>query len=68
MKTRHPVSIELTREDDWWVARDQASGIASQGETREKALQNLDEAVEAARSVQDQEGDAAVPDAPWLDD
>lgn len=37
--------ITLTREDDWWVARDDDTGIASQGETREAALENLDEAV-----------------------
>ena len=39
-------TITLTEEDDgWWVARDEATGIASQGETRQDALDNLDEAV-----------------------
>ncbi|CCQ35351.1 uncharacterized protein Nmlp_1141 [Natronomonas moolapensis 8.8.11] len=28
-----------------WTARDEATGVASQGETREEALENLDEAV-----------------------
>ncbi|MFB6233684.1 MAG: type II toxin-antitoxin system HicB family antitoxin [Haloarculaceae archaeon] len=28
-----------------WTARDEASGVASQGDTREEALANLDEAV-----------------------
>jgi hypothetical protein len=28
-----------------WTARDEATGVASQGETREAALANLDEAV-----------------------
>lgn len=39
-------TITLTRADDgWWVARDEATGVASQGETRQDALANLDEAV-----------------------
>lgn len=28
-----------------WTARDEATGVASQGETRQRALENLDEAV-----------------------
>lgn len=31
--------------DGWWSAVDQETGVASQGETRKKALDNLDEAV-----------------------
>ena len=39
-------TITLTQEDDgWWAARDEATGVASQGETRQDALDNLDEAV-----------------------
>lgn len=38
-------TITLTHEDDWWVAKDTETGVASQGETREEALENLDEAV-----------------------
>ena len=39
-------TITLTQTDDgWWVARDEATGVASQGETRQDALDNLDEAV-----------------------
>lgn len=38
--------IRLVEEDDgWWSAIDEETGVASQGETREKALRNLDEAV-----------------------
>lgn len=37
--------ITLTAEDDGWVARDEETGIASQGETREEALEMLDDAV-----------------------
>ena len=38
-------TITLTQEDDWWVAIDEDEGVASQGKTREEALENLDEAV-----------------------
>jgi len=39
-------TITLTQADDgWWVAHDEATGVTSQGETRQDALENLDEAV-----------------------
>jgi predicted RNase H-like HicB family nuclease len=38
--------IRLWQEGDWWVARDVETGVTTQGETREDALQNLDDAVE----------------------
>lgn len=37
--------ILLVEDGDWWVATDTATGVTSQGETREAALENLDEAV-----------------------
>lgn len=40
--------ITLTEEGEWWVAKDESAGehgVASQGHTREEALENLDEAV-----------------------
>jgi predicted RNase H-like HicB family nuclease len=41
--------IRLTQnEDGWWTARDLDAGVTSQGETREEALDNLDEAVALA--------------------
>ena len=45
MSTGVEPTITLTKEDDWWVAKDTATGVASQGPTREEALDNLDEAV-----------------------
>lgn len=39
-------TITLTREDNWWVAKDEATGVASQGQSRQAALENLDEALE----------------------
>lgn len=35
----------LWREDDWWVAKDERTGVVSQGMSRQTALENLDEAV-----------------------
>lgn len=37
--------IHLRLEGDTWVAEDVETGVASQGSTREAALENLDEAV-----------------------
>ncbi|KXA88566.1 hypothetical protein AKJ57_06690 [candidate division MSBL1 archaeon SCGC-AAA259A05] len=33
------------KEENWWVAKDSQTGVASQGKTRREALENLDEAV-----------------------
>jgi len=38
--------IILTRDDDWWIATDDATGVTSQGQTRQDALENLDEAID----------------------
>lgn len=38
-------TITLTREENWWVAKDEETGVVSQGKTRLKALENLDEAI-----------------------
>lgn len=43
--TRAEERITLTKEDEWWVATDEQTGVTSQGRTRELALENLDEAV-----------------------
>lgn len=37
--------ILLIEEDGWWVAKDEETGVASQGKSREEALEMLDEAV-----------------------
>jgi predicted RNase H-like HicB family nuclease len=41
----HDAEIRLWREDDWWVAKDVETGVTTQGESRNVALANLDEAV-----------------------
>jgi predicted RNase H-like HicB family nuclease len=47
MNTEHKVDreIRLMQEGEWWVAKDEDEGVASQGRTRQEALENLDEAV-----------------------
>lgn len=60
--------IHLVEEvDGWWSAIDEGTGVASQGASRETALQNLDEAVEATEAVRDDDTPAPEPDAPWFD-
>jgi len=43
---RTPPQIEIAHENDWFVATDTISHVASQGETIESAIANLKEAVE----------------------
>lgn len=60
--------IRLVEEDDgWWSAIDEATGVASQGETRQGALENLDEAIALTEEVQAEDTPAPEPDAPWFD-
>ena len=45
------VKITLTRNDDgWWTARDETRGLTAQGETREEALSNLDDVIDAVEN------------------
>jgi predicted RNase H-like HicB family nuclease len=41
----HDGEIRLWREEGWWIAKDVETGVTTQGETREIALENLDDAV-----------------------
>jgi|GEM_PF-1038619 len=61
-------TVTLTESDGYVVARDDESGVASQGETKADALANLAEALElhARPDPEDSEPDAAT--APWLTD
>lgn len=60
-------SIKLTHEDDQWVACDEKTGIASQGDTREEALQNLDQALELTEESRDSDTEITKPDVPWFE-
>lgn len=60
MSTGLDPTITLSKESDGWVATDTETGVASQGETREEALNMLDEAValhtgEIGEPVEDEE-------------
>jgi len=57
MSTGLEPTITLTDEGEWWVAKDVETGVASQGTTREAALENLDEAV----ALYKQNVDAELP-------
>jgi len=46
---------------------DVETAVASQGETRREALENLDEAVELTVEAREELSDAPEPDAPWFD-
>lgn len=59
--------ITLTEEDDWWVAKDEDMEVASQGKTRRKALENLDEAVALTKEAREDDTPAPVPNAPWFE-
>ena len=39
------ISLSLGADGEVWVARDEDTGVTSQGPTRQSALRNLDEAV-----------------------
>jgi predicted RNase H-like HicB family nuclease len=60
--------IRLTEaDDDGWSAIDEETGVASQGETRREALDNLDQAVELTKEAREAETEAPEPDPPWFD-
>lgn len=44
-ETEREDEIRLWREDDLWVITDVETGVTTQGETREEALEMLDEAI-----------------------
>ena len=58
-------SVTITRDGDWFVAKDEETGVTSQGETRAEALANLSEAMELHNEPVD-EDEVSTPDAPWF--
>lgn len=52
------ITLELSEDGDVWIVTDEETGVTTQGETREEALEMLDEAValhkgEAGKAVTD---------------
>ncbi len=61
-------TITLTKEDDWWVAKDEETGVASQGKTRTEALEMLDEAVALHNDEKGESVDTAEKERDVLED
>ncbi|WP_247730557.1 type II toxin-antitoxin system HicB family antitoxin [Halovivax limisalsi] len=61
-------TITVTHSDDWFVAKDESTGVASQGKTKAEALENLADALQLhTRPVPDEvEGEPDPSSAPWL--
>ncbi len=59
-----PVNISLSLGDDGelWVARDEDTGVTTQGKTRHSALENLDEAVAGYHGAGEQPTDEQLRD------
>ena len=54
------ISLELSEDGEMWLVRDEETGVATEGETRQHALEMLDDAVaayngEAGREPTDEE-------------
>jgi predicted RNase H-like HicB family nuclease len=59
-------SVTITKEDDWFVATDEESGVASQGKTRAEALEMLAEALTLHEEPVSKDVELEEPDAPWF--
>lgn len=60
-------TIVVTKSDNWFVAKDEESGIASQGQTKADALSSLAEALALADQPVSEEDDVQEESsAPWL--
>ena len=60
-------AVSLTLEGEWYVARDEETGVASQGKTRAEALANLAEALELHERPVSEDEDVDEPSTvPWL--
>jgi len=60
--------IRLVDDGEWWVATDVETGVTSQGETREEALVNLDDAVALHRGEYGKSIDSPAEEREVLDD
>lgn len=61
-------TILVTREGRWYVAKDESSGVASQGETKVEALENLIEALSLHDRPVPEDADEEIgpSTAPWF--
>lgn len=65
---REDETVTITESDGYIVARDEASGVASQGDTKAEALVNLAEALELHARPDPEDADVTEATAPWLTD
>ena len=47
---RQPPIVHEQKEDGWWTAREETRGLVTQGETRDEALANLDDVIDAVEN------------------
>lgn len=59
-------TVTVSHEDGWWVARDEETGVASQGKTKVEALANLAEALELHERETPDSDALESSTAPWL--
>lgn len=59
-------SVTITKEGDWFVAKDEESGVASQGKTRAEALEMLAEALTLHEKPVSEDLELEEPNAPWF--
>jgi len=66
--TADPSTVTVTWSGEWFVARDDETGVTTQGETRATALKNLGEALELHDRPVSEDADDPVEssDAPWF--
>lgn len=49
IEVRHKITL-MQNDDGWWTARDDTRELTTQGETRDEALANLDDVVDAVEN------------------
>lgn len=63
---RDTITVTEGESTDLFVAKDEATGVASQGETKIKALENLVEALELYHEEDPEDIELKEPTAPWF--
>jgi predicted RNase H-like HicB family nuclease len=61
-------TVEIARDEEWFVASAKGTDIASQGKTVPEALENLAEALQLHEEGVPDDLEAPEPDAPWFDE
>lgn len=60
-------TVTLRESDGWVVARDEETGVSSQGETKAEALENLADAIALYERPEPEGEETPEPsDAPWF--